>query len=170
MLVPVVTAALLALPAPAAAAPSDQDAAYLRAAHQGNLAEIAGGRLAEQKAHGPAVRRLGARFVADHTRMDAAVRDAAAALGVDLPAVPNPVQQALAEQYRAASPPEFDALFISTQLTAHTEALQMAQAELTAGADPRATQVAKDAAPIITAHHELLAAAGNGYAGHGGRK
>nr|WP_305786960.1 DUF4142 domain-containing protein [Actinoplanes lichenis] len=79
-------AGLLLVPATAAqAAPSDQDAAYLRAAHQSNLAEIAGGKVAQQKGQSQDVKDLGARFVTDHTKLDAALRQTADQLGVDLP-------------------------------------------------------------------------------------
>ncbi len=159
----------LVLPASAAvAAPSEPDAAYLRAAHQTNLAEIDGGRIAEQKGATPAVRELGARLIADHTRMDTAVRGAATALDVALPGSPTPEQQALAARYRAASPAEFDRLFLTTQLDGHAKSLARTQAEIASGTDPRARQVARDAAPVIAAHHDLVRAA-LGYAGHGGR-
>lgn len=161
---------LLVLPAPAAlAAPSAQDAAYLRAAHQTNLAEITGGRIAEQKSTTPAVRDLAARLIADHTRMDVAVRDAAAALAVDLPAAPTPEQQALADRYRAAAPAGFDRLYLATQLDGHAKSLARTQAEIANGSDPRAKQVAAAAAPVIEAHHRLVLTA-LGYSGHGGRE
>ncbi|MEU4221117.1 DUF4142 domain-containing protein [Actinoplanes sp. NPDC026623] len=168
-------AILLMLPTPAAlAAASDHDAAFLRAAHQGNLAEIAGGRIAQQKAVSSLVKGLAARFVADHTQMDAGLRDTAARLGVDLPAAPAPEQQALADRYQAASAAEFDALYVATQLDAHAQAMRLGQTELANGSDPRAEQVAEQAAPIIASHHEALRVAsetlgGHGYQGHGGR-
>src|SRR5690349_24279135 len=97
-------AGLLLVPATAAqAAPSDQDAAYLKAAHQSNLAEISGGKLAQQKGQSQQVKDLGARFVADHTKLDAAVQQTASQLGVDLPAAPNEKQQALAAKYQQTS-------------------------------------------------------------------
>jgi putative membrane protein len=155
-----VVVGLLFAPATAAsAAPSGQDADYLKAAHQSNLAEISGGRIAEQKATSQAVKDLGARFVADHTKLDAALRKTAAALDVTLPTAPNAEQQAVAARYRAASGQDFDALFVSTQMTAHMKAMALGQTEVDNGADAQAKKVATAAAPVIASHHSALEAA-----------
>jgi putative membrane protein len=148
---------LLLLPATAAqAAPSDQDAAYLRSAHQSNLAEIAGGELAQQKGNSQQVKDLGARFVADHRKLDAAVTKIASALDVDLPSAPNDRQQALAARYRAASGEQFDTLFVATQMDAHMAAMAAGQKEIADGSDEQVVNGARSAAPVIAAHHELL--------------
>jgi putative membrane protein len=148
---------LLLIPGTAAqAAPSDQDAAYLKAAHQSNLAEIAGGKIAQQKGDSEAVKDLGARFVADHTKLDSAVRQTASNLGVDLPSAPNAEQQALAARYQAASGDDFDALFVSTQMDAHMKAMALGRTEIADGSDAAAKKVAQNAAPVIMSHHEAL--------------
>jgi putative membrane protein len=104
-------AAFVLLPATAAsAAPSDQDTAFLQAAHQSNLAEIAGGKIAQQKGQSQEVKDLGARFIEDHTRLDSALQDTAEALGVELPSAPNAEQRALAQRYEATDGADFDAL------------------------------------------------------------
>jgi putative membrane protein len=141
------------------AAPSSQDSSYLKAAHQGNLAEIAGGQLAQQKASSQEVKDLGARFVADHTKLDAALQSTASALNVTLPSAPNPQQQALAARYRAASGSAFDTLFVSTQTDAHMGAMQLGQTEIAQGSDPQVKKAAQSAAPVIAAHQRLLSEA-----------
>ena len=143
----------------AAAAPSSQDADFLRAAHQSNLAEIAGGRIAERKGATAVVRALGARFVRDHTALDAAVIKTAAELRIVLPDAPNPEQQELARSYEAAAPAAFDALFVTTQIVAHHKAMELGRTEIAKGSDQRVKQVAVDAAPVIATHHVALAEA-----------
>ena len=151
---------LLLVPGTAAqAAPSDQDTAYLKAAHQANLAEIAGGRIAQQKATSQQAKDLGERFIADHTKLDQAVQQTASDLGVDLPSAPNAEQQALAARYRAASADDFDALYVSTQMDAHMKSMRLGQTEIANGSDAQAKKVARDAAPVIASHHEALDAA-----------
>jgi putative membrane protein len=148
---------LFLVPAAAAnAAPSDQDVTYLRAAHQSNLAEIAGGKLAQQKANSQAVKNLGARFVTDHTKLDQALTKTASALGVSLASAPNSQQQAVAVRYRAASSSQFDSLFVSTQIQAHMTAMQLGQQEITQGGDSQAKKAARSAAPVIASHHSAL--------------
>ncbi|WP_067508034.1 DUF4142 domain-containing protein [Actinoplanes sp. TFC3] len=153
-------AGLLFLPGtPASAAPSGQDSTYLKAAHQSNLAEIAGGRLAQSKGTDQQVKDLGGRFVTDHTRLDNALQQTASALGVDLPDAPNAQQQALATRYQSASGDDFDALFVSTQMDAHMTALTLGRTEVARGSDAQAKQAAQDAAPVIQSHHDALDAA-----------
>jgi putative membrane protein len=148
---------LFLLPATAAnAAPSDQDAAFLKAAHQSNLAEIAGGKLAQQKGNSQQVKDLGERFVADHTKLDAAVTELASSLDVDLPSAPNAEQQAIAARYRATSGDDFDALFISTQMESHMKAMALGKKEIANGSDSQVKGAARNAAPVIAAHRELL--------------
>ena len=142
-----------------AAVPSSQDADFLRAAHQSNLAEIAGGRIAERKGATAVVRALGARFVRDHTVLDAAVIRTAADLHIVLPDAPSPEQQELARRYEAAEPAAFDALFVTTQIVAHHEAMELGRTEIAKGSDQRVKQLAVDAAPVIAAHHLALAEA-----------
>lgn len=150
-------AALLLLPATAAAAaPSDQDTTFLKAAHQSNLAEIATGKLAQQKAASKQVKDLGARWVADHTKLDATLTDTAEALGVDLPDAPNAEQRALARRYQAASGSDFDALWIPTQMDAHMKAMRLGDQEVAKGSDAQAKKVAQSSAPVVAAHHGLL--------------
>jgi putative membrane protein len=145
--------------APAQAAPSAQDSKFLQAAHQSNLAEIAVGQLAQQKATSQAVRDLGARFVADHTQLDQALKQTASALGVTLPNAPTADQQAVARRLQAASGSAFDQLFVSTQLAGHMTAMRLGQTELSAGSDPQAKKVAADSAPVIKSHHDALTSA-----------
>lgn len=150
-------ATLLLFPATAAvAAPNDQDTTFLQAAHQSNLAEIASGNLAQEKAESQQVKELGARWVEDHTRLDTAVQETAEALGVELPEAPNAEQRALARRYEAASGREFDALWIPTQMDSHMKSMRLGQTELAEGQDEQAKKVAQDAAPVVASHHELL--------------
>ena len=146
----------LAPSAAASAAPNDQDAAYLRAAHQSNLAEIASGKLAQQKADSQQVKDIGARWVKDHTTLDRAVRQTAEALDVDLPSAPNAEQRALAARYEATSGRQFDSLYISTQMDSHMKTMRLGETELANGSDAQVKKAARNAAPVIAAHHDVL--------------
>jgi putative membrane protein len=146
---------------PAQAVPSTQDTQFLQAAHQTNLAEIAVGQLAQQKAASQTVRDLGGRFVTDHTQLDRALQQTATALGVNLPGTPNANQQAVAARLQAASGSAFDQLFVSTQLAGHETAMRLGESELASGSDPQAKKVASDSAPVVKSHHDALVAAAN---------
>jgi putative membrane protein len=133
-----------------------QDRTYLRAAHQANLAEITAARIALQKATEPVTKQLARRWIRDHSRLDAALRPVAHKLGVALPDAPNAQQRALAARYRATSGPAFDRLWISTQMTAHHQAMALGEAELAKGSAAPVKKLARDAAPVIAKHAELL--------------
>ncbi|SHN46105.1 DUF4142 domain-containing protein [Cryptosporangium aurantiacum] len=168
-------AALLALLAAAAVATSvatsagaadrslnAQDRLFLRAAHQGHLAEITGARIALHQATVPVVRDLATRWIADHTTLDRALTQAAVPLDVELPAGPNADQEELAARYRETSGPEFDRLWVTTQITAHHQAEALVNAELTAGSSAAVKALARAAEPVVAAHHQLLTAAAPG--------
>ena len=138
---------------------SAQDAQYLQQAHQTNLAEIAAGRLAQQKGNSQTVKNLGAKFVTDHTRLDQALKPVAQNLGVSLPQTPTAHQQAVAARLKATSGSQFDTLFVTTQLAGHTQAMQAGQTEITKGSNPQVVTLARDSAPVIASHHQALEAA-----------
>ncbi|MEV4414862.1 DUF4142 domain-containing protein [Catellatospora sp. NPDC049609] len=153
--------ALLATAAPAAARaaaqPSERDTAWIVAAHQANLAEIATGKMAQEKGTSAVVKELGERFVTDHTKLDAALRPLASELNVALPDKPTAEQQAVAQRLSdTAVGADFDKLWIEQQLAAHAKSMQATQQEIDSGDAARVKQVAEAALPVIKQHHEAL--------------
>jgi putative membrane protein len=158
--------------APAALAPAAEampDTAFLRAVHQANLAEIAGGGIAQERGVSPRVRALGARFVRDHTAIDTRLTAVARAADVLLPDTPSAAQLALTKKYQSVPASAFDRLYLRTQLAAHSEALAAGKAELANGQDPRVKQLVTYAAPLVQAHHDALTAALGGAYGRPAR-
>ncbi|GIE33615.1 hypothetical protein Ait01nite_066600 [Actinoplanes italicus] len=143
----------------AAARPASPEAEFLIAVHQGNLAQIAAGRLAARKSENRVVRKLGKRFATYHRKLDAQVTQAAQTLGVNLPTEPNSEQKDLAGQYRAASGAEFDALFLSTQLSGYERAAKLAQVILQVSTDPAIHEIVEGAGPKIEANRIALSSA-----------
>ena len=144
---------------PAAAAPSGQDASWLKAAHQYNLTEISAGQAAQSHAASATVRGLGQVFIADHTAGDAKLRAVAAQLGVSLPGTPDAAQQQQLAQASATSGSAFDALFLSSQTSGHRQALAAGTTEISSGQDASVLALARATAPVVQHHlNELLAA------------
>jgi putative membrane protein len=137
---------------------SDQDRAFLQGAHQSNLAEIVTGKMAITKAQSQQVKDFGAMLVADHTKLDATVRELAGRMNVSLPDAPNAAQRALAARLQNASGDEFDAIFITGQITGHRMALQLGQRELSNGTDAAVKNAAASAAPVIARHLDMAVA------------
>jgi predicted outer membrane protein len=143
--------------AAAAVQPSEQDTAWMTAAHQANLAEIATGKMAQEKGTSATVKELGERFVTDHTKLDDSLKTLAGELNVTLPDQPNDEQKAVAEKLNAAAAgSEFDKMWIEQQLAAHAKSMKATQQELDMGEATQVKQAADAAMPVITAHHEAL--------------
>jgi putative membrane protein len=153
---PAALAAPAASTASAAGKTSAQDEAFLRTAHQANLAEIAGGGVAVDRGASAQVRALGARFVRDHKAIDTALTATARKLGVELPDTPSAAQLALTKRYLAAEGKSFDTLYLTTQLTAHRQAMQAGKKELAHGRNTSVKHLVTKAAPIVKAHHDAI--------------
>jgi putative membrane protein len=138
------------------AAPNAQDRAFLVAAHQNNLTEIAAGRAAQQKATTDVVRRHGQIFIRDHTRLDASLRQVAQQLAVDLPDQPTAQQRASLASVSARSGAAFDQAWLASQVAGHRQAKAAGQRELANGSDAAVLQLARTAAPVIQMHLTML--------------
>lgn len=141
---------------PASAAPSEQDTAWMVAAHQGNLAEIAAGTAAQEQGAGDEVRQMGATLITDHQALDADLTQAAEQLGVDLPDAPSPQQQATLEQVKAQQGEAFDTAWIASQIDGHRMTIAATQQEIAAGADATVVALAQAATPVVQGHLDHL--------------
>jgi putative membrane protein len=146
----------------ATAAPSDQDQAFLRAAHEMNVAEISAGELAVRRSATDEIRRHARLFVADHKRLDAELRTLAARLSVSLPSGPSRAHQAQAKQLSGRSDDSFDTAWLAQQITMHRQSLQAGRQQIANGSDPQVTALARRAAPVVAAHLAILEETANG--------
>jgi putative membrane protein len=141
------------------AAPSEQDSAWMAAAHQSNLSEIAAGNAAGAQATSETVRELGRMFVAMHTQLDADLTAAATQLGVTLPDAPTPAQQQTLASVQAQQRAAFDSAWLTAQVAGHREALQATQTEQQTGVDQQVLGLADAAEPVVAQHLTALEAA-----------
>lgn len=137
-------------------APSAQDRAFLVAAHQSNLTEIAAGKAAQQKATTSAVREYGATWIGDHTRLDASLQQVAKTLNVSLPSAPNAKQQATLASVSAKSGAAFDSAWLTSQVAGHRAAKADGAKEISTGSDASVLNLAKTAAPVVQMHLTMV--------------
>lgn len=152
------TAALGLAAGTAAAQPNAQDQAWLVAAHQSNLAEIAAGQAALAKATTEDVRMHGQMLIDDHTALDAALTPVAQQLGVTLPAEPTPEQQAALAEVSAQSGEAFDRAWVESQIAGHRATLAAGEQELAQGSEQTVKDLASAAAPVVQRHLDGLLA------------
>ncbi|MFI6511897.1 DUF4142 domain-containing protein [Streptosporangium sp. NPDC050855] len=144
-------------------AASQQDKDFLVKAHQSNLFEIESGRVARQKTtdqsgrpNAATVLELGEMFIADHTRLDATVRQVAGRLGVTLPDAPAPAQREQLDKVAALNGAEFDRAWITVQIAGHRATLADVDKEIASGASPEVKQIAVTARPAVQRHLDML--------------
>lgn len=153
-----VLAACAASAAPAVAAEvGDQDVRFVKAAHQGNLAEIAAGQDAQKHATTACVKSAGAVLVRDHRKLDADLTALAAKLGVALPASPSAEQKRTLAAVRAkAGSPAYDTAWLKAQDAAHTKTLALIDHELRAGRNAEVKAAARAARPVVAKHLDMV--------------
>ncbi|MGR6920746.1 DUF4142 domain-containing protein [[Actinomadura] parvosata] len=131
---------------------SRQDAAYLRAAHRGNLAEIEAGKAALRESHDRDVRGLAWRLIRDHRKLDARLRGVADRLDVRLPGSPSAEQRHDLRVVLSRSGHRFDRAWLRLQAESHEHALWLGQRELRRGHSQWVKDLARDSAPVIRHH------------------
>ncbi|GAA4568626.1 DUF4142 domain-containing protein [Planotetraspora kaengkrachanensis] len=142
----------------AAATPevNEQDRTFLLAAHQGNLAEIKAGQVAQKQATTEAVRDMGARLIRDHKALDDDGGRVADQVGVALPDEPSDEQQVALEQVSGKKGAEFDRAWVASQITGHRKTLTAVATELSNGSSEQVKRLARDAKPVVQEHLDLL--------------
>ncbi|UBU17557.1 DUF4142 domain-containing protein [Nonomuraea gerenzanensis] len=142
--------------------PSEQDRAWMRTIHQGNLSEVQAGRLAMGKGATKQVKNIGKLLLDDHTKLDVKVTQAATQLGVELPTSPSKAQQAEVRRLRAATGQDFDQDFLSGMIKAHREALAATKTQVSKGSNQTVKALAQTAQQSLQHHLDELEQAQDG--------
>ncbi|TMR23845.1 DUF4142 domain-containing protein [Nonomuraea turkmeniaca] len=132
--------------------PSEQDVAWLRTIHQGDIAEIQAGRLAQGKGSTKRIKAIGRMLVQDHTKFDVKVSQVATQLGVQLPRSISAHQREEILQLRDAVGRDFDQEFIATMTNEHLAAIAATKKEISGGSSQPVVALAKAAAPTLEQH------------------
>ncbi|THA50189.1 DUF4142 domain-containing protein [Streptomyces sp. A1136] len=141
----------------AAASAGDQDTAFARSAHQGNLAEIAAGQDAQKHAMTACVKDVGAILVADHQKLDTDLKAVAAKSTIPLPTMPSAEQQQkLMTVQQQAGTARYDAAWLADQEAAHTQTLALIDKQIKTGTDTSLTNAAHKARPIVAMHLDMV--------------
>jgi len=134
---------------------SSQDQEYLQKSAAGDIFEIKGGEMAQQKGQSMQVKDLGARLKADHTKSLAETRDLAKKLGVTLPTQPDAKMQSLLTTFAAASGAAFDRTYAQGEVSDHQEDIADATKEVKQGSNSSVKQSASQELPILRTHLAL---------------
>lgn len=131
---------------------SEQDRTWLKTAHQGNLAEVEAGEIAQHNGTTAEIRSIGAMLVQDHRALDARLTAVAGRLGVEVPNAPSAEQAHTADELRKGSGRTFDIHWLSEMTRAHEKAVAETGTEISKGSAPEVRNLARNALPVLERH------------------
>ncbi|HUQ73318.1 MAG TPA: DUF4142 domain-containing protein [Burkholderiales bacterium] len=135
-----------------ASAPSATDAEFLRNISHANLAEIATGKLAAQKAQSPQVKQFGQHMVDEHSALETEGSALAQAKALRPPTSPDLRHQAAMKKLELVSGDNFDREYMQQMVKDHTDTLALLQAAATKASDAQLRQLAQKAIPHVQQH------------------
>jgi putative membrane protein len=144
--------ATAAAPAAEMGSLSPVDRAFMMKASEGNVGEIASGKLAENNAGSTTVRLLGKRYVDNHRTNEEHLSLLAAEYGVTLPKHPTAADLAQAHQLSMLQGRAFDAAFLRGEQQDHIKTIAMFKREIRDGSNPLVVAYAKKSLPVLEEH------------------
>jgi putative membrane protein len=136
------------------AANTSADVQFLRDVASVNLAEIATGKLAAQKAVSPQVRKYGQQMAEEHAKANEQAAALAKARGLSLPEEPEGTRQGSAKRLEDLSGEKFDRAYMDQMVKDHGETLQVLQRAAAEAQDPSVRAFAERALPHVRRHLE----------------
>jgi putative membrane protein len=144
---------------------SAQDTSWAQATAQTDLAEIAIGQLAQQRASHSATKMMAQVTISDHTKALASLKSVASQAGITLPSAPSATQQAQAAKLKTVASGQFDATYDSIQIQGHELSISQTRTELAGGSS---TAVMNNATAYLPVAEKHLQMAESDYAALGG--
>jgi putative membrane protein len=137
-----------------------EDMSFLRNAAASGLSEVHEGQLAQSKGNA-AVRQIGERMVADHTKVNRELTTLAQSKGITIPTSVTNTQAAQEAQLKETGGASFNRIYLRDQLRAHEQAIKLFQTEARSGTDPDLKQFASANLPTLQEHLRMIEAAQN---------
>jgi putative membrane protein len=133
-------------------------ASFLQEAAQGSAAEVAMGRLAQQKAQREDIKAFGAQMVADHSKARDKAAELAAAKGIAVSDEPTPEQQQHADHLSTLSGAAFDRAYIAAMVKDHRKDVAKFEAQASQSQDSEVAAFARQTLPTLQDHLERVTA------------
>jgi putative membrane protein len=135
---------------------SQQDQTFMTDNAQTDLAEVAAGHLAAQKATNPQIRQDAQTIASDHQQVLSKLQDLAGNLHVALPNAPSAEQQQQAQQLQTASGAAFDQAYVQAMIQGHQTSINHTQQEIQSGSDQQVVDFAKSYLPSAQKHLQMV--------------
>jgi putative membrane protein len=134
---------------------------FITEAIQGNLAEIAVGKLAQQKGESEGVRSFGSQLVSDHTAANRKAISVAQSMGVTPPSEPTSKQKTVYDRLSKLSGDNFDREFAKAMVEDHKKDVREFEKEAQKKNDP-AAGFANETLPTLRKHLEMAQSLASG--------
>src|ERR1700727_1044280 len=138
-----------------AATASAQDTSWAQGTAQTDLAEIAIGQLAQQRASHSATKMMAQVTISDHTKALASLKSVASQEGITLPSAPGATQQPQAAKLKTVASSQFDATYDSTQIQGHELSISATRTELASGSSTAVMNNASAYLPVAEKHLQM---------------
>jgi putative membrane protein len=131
------------------------DEEWLKMSIEGDLFEIKGGTLAEQKGSAQIVKALGQRLVTDHSKSLKDAEEVAKKLHIDIPDSPSPTQEWELRTVAGFSGKTFDFSYSDLEEEDHVQDIEETKSEIEKGCNADIRKLAKEDLPILEEHLKL---------------
>jgi putative membrane protein len=129
---------------------ADKD--FAKKAVEGGNAEVALGKLAQQKSNSADVKQFGQRMVTDHTKMNEEMTGIAQNLGVTPPSGTATADKAIEARLKSKSGDDFDKAYIEDMVKDHCKDLAEFKKEAASATDPQMKKAAAHGTTVISEH------------------
>jgi len=131
------------------------DLSFISDAAQGGMAEVALGKLAQQRASDPQVKRFGEQMAQDHGKANEQLMALAAAKGVTPPAAPSRAQERDAQRLAKLSGAEFDRAYMEHMVDDHKKDVSAFRKASKSAADAEVKAFAARTLPTLESHLQM---------------
>jgi len=134
--------------------PGDRD--FVNKAAQGNMMEVAAGKLATQRALDPAVKKFGQQMVSDHTAANEQLKSLADSKQMPLADTVSPEEHEALGKLEGLNGTEFDKAYAKMMVKDHKEDISEFEKEVKKAKDPDVKAYAEQTLTTLK-HHQMLA-------------
>jgi putative membrane protein len=134
------------------------DADFAVEAANGGMAEVALGKLAQQKATSPDVKDFGAKMVTDHTKANEKMMALAKQKNITLPAAIGPDQQKVMDDLSKRTGKDFDKAYVEAMVKDHDKDVTLFEKESKDGKDADVKAFASTTLPVLKMHQTMIKA------------
>ena len=143
------------------AAMNAQDKTFAKMVAQGNLSEVAAGKIAQGKTQQPDVKMVADTLVKEHGEAYADLQQTAKGMGASVPSEPDSKHKKAATKLEKMSGTSFDKAFIKGQIKDHQATIALFEKEIAEGTNPELKAYAQKWLPGIKEHTKMIYQAAN---------